>query len=72
MDKEREDPSVAEQTSQQLRSDERLFSSLLAEVQCFQELVDALEGESVSLDDAVGLIGGIQRDIVQLYRAAQA
>jgi hypothetical protein len=59
-----------EHVSRQDRSDERLFSNMLAEVRCIEELVVALESESVTIDDAIGLISGIQRDIVQLYRAA--
>ncbi len=54
-----------------MKKDEKLFSSLLGEIGCIQELLDVIEGESVSIEEAVGLISGIQRDIVQLYRAAQ-
>jgi hypothetical protein len=56
--------------SEPTRKDEKLFSSLLAEVSSFQEALETLEGESVSIEEAIGLISGIQRDIVQLYRAA--
>ena len=62
---------MEERVFQTSTNDEKLFSSLLGEINCIQELLDVLEGESVSLDEAVGLVGGIQRDIVQLYRAAQ-
>lgn len=62
---------MEQRTFQTSANDEKLFSSLLGEINCIQELLDVLEGESVSLDEAVGLVGGIQRDIVQLYRAAQ-
>jgi hypothetical protein len=63
---------MKEITGEKFGRDQKLFSSLLGEIFCLQETLDALEGESVSLDEAVGLVGGIQRDIVQLYRAAQA
>ena len=62
---------MIQNTAVQTRNDGKLFSSMLAEVQCFEEMLRDLEGESVSVDDAIGLISGIQRDIVQLYRAAQ-
>jgi len=52
-------------------TDERLFSSLLAEVHHFEELLEVLEGESCSIEEAIGMVNGIQRDIVQLYHAAQ-
>jgi hypothetical protein len=52
-------------------SDQKLFSSLLGEISYLQEILNFLEGESVTADEAVSLVGGIQRDIVQLYRAAQ-
>jgi hypothetical protein len=58
-------------SSKSAKSDEKLFSSLLGEVHSFQEALDTLEGESVSLEDVIGLVSGIQRDIVQLYRATQ-
>jgi len=51
--------------------DQELFNHLLAEVTCLQETIQALETDSVSLEDTVGLISGIQRDIVHLYRASQ-
>ena len=51
-------------------NDEKLFTSLLEEVHCFQEAIDTMEEESVTIEEAMNLISGIQRDIVQLYRAA--
>ena len=51
--------------------DTQLLSGLLGEVGCIQEILDALERETVSIDDAVSYVAGIQRDIVQLYRSAQ-
>lgn len=53
-------------------SDPKLFSALLGEVYFISEILDALEGESVTIEDAMGMIGGLQRDIIQLYRAAQS
>jgi hypothetical protein len=52
-------------------SDRKIFSSLLSEVHCLQEVLNILEQESVSIDEAVSLVSGIQRDIVQLYRSVQ-
>ena len=52
--------------------DQKLFHSLLAEVNFLQERLDALEREPTSMEDVMALIGGIQRDIVQLYRASRA
>jgi len=52
-------------------SDQKLFSSLLGEIHSIQEMLNVLEDESVTVDEAVSMVGGIQRDIVQLYRAAQ-
>ena len=54
-----------------MTKDEKLFASLLGEVSCIKETLDVLEQETVSDDEVLGLIGGIQRDIIQLYRAAQ-
>ena len=50
-------------------TDQKLSSSLLEEVYRFEEVLNAVENESISTDEAIGLISGIQRDIVQLYRA---
>ncbi len=54
-----------------MTNDEKLFSSLLGEISFIKETLDILEDESVSVEEAIGLIGGIQRDLVQIYRAAQ-
>ena len=62
---------MTDQLFEKATNDEKLFSSLLGEVKCLKETLEILEGESVSIDEAIGLIGGIQRDIVQMYRAAQ-
>jgi len=62
---------MPETTSETSGSDKKLFSTLLGEIACLQEMLDILEGESVSVEEALNLVGGIQRDIVQLYRAAQ-
>ena len=51
--------------------DKRLFSKMLDEVMSLQELLGIVEDESVSVEDAIGLVSGIQRDIVTLYRAAR-
>jgi hypothetical protein len=58
-------------TAESSGSDQKLFSILLGEIKCIQEILDVLEGESVTIDEAVSLVSGIQRDIVQLYRTAQ-
>ncbi len=60
------------QTSDRSTGDQKLFSALLGEISCISEMLETLEGESVSMEDAVGMIRGLQRDIIQLYRAAQS
>lgn len=49
-----------------------LLSNLVGEIQCMQEVLEAVEAPAVGLDEIVHLIVGIQRDIVTLYRTAQA
>ena len=53
-------------------SDQELYRSLLGEIDHMEEILAVFEEESISLEEALGLIGGIQRDVAHLSRAAQA
>jgi hypothetical protein len=54
------------------QKNQKLYSALLEEIYSMTEMVKALEEESTTLEDVLGMVGGLQRDIIQLYRTAQA
>ena len=54
------------------RKGEELHRALLQEISYFQDILKALESESVTWEEVVCFVNGIQRDTLRLYRMAAA